>query len=120
MKGQVTEYPGYVICEDGTLISFRPRGRYLTYRGPKIIKPGVTKSGYHKNSFWYNCKQKQDYIHRLVAKAFVPGYFEGAEVHHIDGNKANNHKDNLMWVNREQNMSYVDYSTIKRDSPKES
>ncbi len=106
MKAKVTKYPGYVICEDGTLISFRPRGKYQTYKGYKTIKPGRNKNGYLKNSFWYNSVQKQDYIHRLVAEAFVPGYFEGAEVHHIDFNKENNHYTNLMWVSHQQNMKY--------------
>lgn len=37
-------------------------------------------------------------VHKLVAHAFVPGYFEGAEVKHIDGDKANNCADNLRWA----------------------
>lgn len=45
-------------------------------------------------------------VHREVAKAFVPGYFEGAEVNHKDENKQNNRWDNLEWVTREENQHY--------------
>lgn len=45
-------------------------------------------------------------VHRAVAKAFVPGYFEGAQVNHKDENKQNNRWDNLEWVTREENTHY--------------
>ena len=39
------------------------------------------------------------YIHRLVAEIYVPGYFEGAHVDHIDCNILNNHYTmcNVSW-----------------------
>lgn len=45
-------------------------------------------------------------VHRLVAEAFVPGYFDGAEVNHIDEDKHNNRWDNLEWVTRHENTHY--------------
>ena len=45
-------------------------------------------------------------IHRAVAKAFVPGYFEGAQVNHKDENKQNNRWDNLEWVSAKENANY--------------
>lgn len=45
-------------------------------------------------------------IHRLVARAFCPGYFEGAEVNHKDENPLNNRADNLEWCTRSYNCSY--------------
>ena len=49
-------------------------------------------------------------IHRLVAKYFVPGYFDGAVVNHKDGNNRNNHASNLEWVTQRENIhqSYKD------------
>ena len=46
-------------------------------------------------------------VHRLVAKAFVPGYFEGAQVNHKDGNKGNNAWWNLEWVTARQNNHHA-------------
>jgi len=43
------------------------------------------------------------YVHRLVAESFCEGYFEGALVDHIDGDRLNNHFTNLRWVTRSEN-----------------
>lgn len=45
-------------------------------------------------------------VHRAVAKAFVPGYFEGAQVNHKDENRQNNRWDNLEWVTPMENANY--------------
>ncbi len=48
---------------------------------------------------WLGTGNKQ-YIHRLVATAFLPTPTEeGLWVDHIDRNKYNNHASNLRWVN---------------------
>lgn len=48
---------------------------------------------------------KNEYIHRLVMRAFkpIPNY-EKMEVHHIDGNPTNNNLDNLEWVTHQENI----------------
>jgi len=43
---------------------------------------------------------KRYYVHKLVAEAFVPNPHGLKYVHHIDGNKLNNHKNNLAWVSQ--------------------
>lgn len=50
--------------------------------------------------------KKNFMVHRLVAKAFVPGYFEGADVNHKDCNRQNNQADNLEWMTRSDNLKY--------------
>lgn len=45
-------------------------------------------------------------VHRAVAKAFVSGYFEGAQVNHKDENRQNNRFDNLEWVTAKENANY--------------
>ena len=56
----------------------------------------------------YNCKGYElawhCRVHRLVASVWVEGYFEGAEVNHIDYNRANNRADNLEWISHRDNL----------------
>lgn len=51
-------------------------------------------------------KRKTCLVHRLVATAFVPGYFDGADVNHKDENPTNNTPDNLEWCDRQYNINY--------------
>ncbi|UAK16115.1 HNH endonuclease signature motif containing protein [Sporolactobacillus terrae] len=43
-----------------------------------------------------------EYVHRLVAEAWISKIPEGYEVHHIDGNKENNRTSNLKIVSRSE------------------
>lgn len=58
----------------------------------------ITQQGQGKN-----CR-----VHRLVLHAFDPRPNEAElEVHHIDGNPANNCLENLQWVTHEENIKYI-------------
>lgn len=58
--------------------------------------------------FVWLCKsgeKKNVKVHRLVGKAFVKGYFEGAVINHIDHNPQNNVSSNLEWTTQKDNCS---------------
>lgn len=54
-----------------------------------------------------NYPRKSARVHRLVAMAFVPNPEGHTEVNHIDGDKGNNHCDNLEWCSRLENMRHA-------------
>lgn len=55
-------------------------------------------------------------VHRLVCIAFHGKPSEGMQVNHKDGNKLNNHKDNLEWVTASENQKHVSDVLGKRCS----
>ena len=62
-----------------------------------LMKGGYLK-GYKIISLWKNGTGKMFRVHRLVALAFIPNPENKPCIDHIDGDRANNHADNLRWV----------------------
>lgn len=58
------------------------------------------------------------YIHRLVAKAFIPNPQSKPCINHIDGNKENNRIDNLEWVTYSENNKHAYKMGLKFPSKK--
>lgn len=72
----------------------------------KILKPGIDTKGYSFVNLKVAPNVEEARVHRLVAIAFVPGYFDGAVVNHKDENRQNNISDNLEWVTFADNLNY--------------
>ena len=76
-------------------------GEVYSHLRNKILKGGTSGNGYRYVSFMAaSGVADARFIHRLVAKTFIPNPEGLPEVNHIDGNKINNHVDNLEWVTR--------------------
>ena len=73
----------------------------------KIYRPFLDSYGYEQVTLRINGERKQFAVHRLVAIHYVPNPFNLPVVHHIDGNKTNNHEDNLLWCTIGQNNSFA-------------
>ena len=66
----------------------------LRKRDDKYIDVGLTRNG----------EQKNELLHRLVAKAFCKKQPGEIEVDHIDKNRSNNKSNNLRWVSASDNQ----------------
>lgn len=64
------------------------------------------KATTHLNKDGYLCFGGGIPVHLYVAYGWVDGYFEGAEVNHIDYNRTNNSASNLEWVTHQENVKH--------------
>lgn len=74
------------------------------FRYKKVLKGNVTTWGYLQVNFRKNGKSRYYSIHRLVAQAFIPNIKQFPCVDHIDGDKSNNHVENLRWCTQKDNL----------------
>ena len=115
---EIAEFPGYEISSFGRARStdrFVKAGRSRRWWKGQLLSPGKIKGGYLIIAPRKNGKQYSRYIHRLVAEAFLPPPKEGQEVNHKDGDKTNNHVNNLQWLTHQENMQHsIDTGLRKR------
>lgn len=71
---------------------------FLRSEGGKFLSQSFDSHGYLHVCLYNNRLKKQKCIHRLVAETFITNKNNKPQVNHIDGNKENNHVDNLEWV----------------------
>lgn len=82
-----------------------------------MLSQTTTRKGYYSVLLCKDGKQYTKAVHRLVAIAFIPTKDIGLQVNHIDGNKRNNHVDNLEWCTNSYNQIHA-YSNGLRQSQK--
>jgi len=71
-----------------------------------ISKNRKTKDGYMKVTLRKDGKAHDFRIHRLVALHFIENPHNKETVNHKDGDKTNNHVDNLEWATREEQVQH--------------
>lgn len=73
----------------------------------KIKPPQNNGKGYLQFYVQIENKRFLEYVHRLVAIAFIPNPENKPEVNHKDGDKANNNDWNLEWSTKIENMEHA-------------
>ena len=72
----------------------------------KVLSAAV-KAGYPSVRLSNGAEKRSCRVHRLVAEAFLDNPETLPEVNHIDGNKNNNHVDNLEWCTSKKNKVHA-------------
>lgn len=70
-------------------------------------KLGKSTAGYVRTFFETEFGQRQESVHRVVAKTFIPNPHNYEQVNHKNGNKADNRVENLEWVSPKQNIHHA-------------
>ena len=100
----IQEFNGeYEVSNLGRVRSMK---RYYGMVG-RIMPQTIQRKGYYAVTFWMNNKAYCRKVHRLVIEAFKPNPDNLPCINHIDGNKLNNHIDNLEWCTYQQNMQHA-------------
>ena len=88
-------------------------GRIKSLITGKIRNLQMNKWGYPVIILTKDKKQKQMFVHRLVAKAFIPKIEGKNEVNHINGDKTDNRKENLEWCTKSENIRHAFRTGLK-------
>ena len=119
MEWIIPEFPNYKINKEGTV--FSKRKGYREYKnGPWIAEKNWQplkqvldkKTGYYLVSMIHYKEdgtriKKNQFIHRLLGRGFIPNPDNKAHINHIDGNKTNNSLDNLEWATEKENSQHA-------------
>lgn len=107
---QLKDFPDYYITEDAQIISKRCKRE-------KKLKQCIDGFGYFCVGLRSNNKTKTKRIHTLMMINYgtePPLDMINPTVDHIDGNKLNNHIDNLQWLSNKDNAYKSAQSRIKK------
>lgn len=81
--------------------------RYSCIRKGKILKGSSNGKGYMKFELKRNGTKKREYIHRLVADAFLENPDGKPCINHKDNNPSNNAVSNLEWCTHKENVEWM-------------
>ena len=108
----IEEFPNYQISNLGNIKNNKD---ILLKIGKRISNSGYIQVRLSKEGKYY-----YRYIHRLLAKAFLPNPNNYRTINHINGNKHDNRVENLEWLTHSENMKHAYKIGLNRISEKQS
>lgn len=104
----VVGYEGfYQVSNLGRVKSVGKYDRLGRYHKERIKSTADNGNGYLIVNLKHNGKQQMKTVHRLVAEAFMINPHNYCDINHIDGDKKNNHLDNLEFCTHSSNMLHA-------------
>ena len=121
MMKPIEDFDGYFISDDGKVYCNLGKGnRRRNDKTTELyeINPRPTKNGYMRICCrqMSTGKRKDLYVHRLVAKYFIPNPDNKNVVNHKNCQRDDNRTENLEWCTTKENVGYaVSLGNLKRD-----
>ena len=97
----IPDCPGYEITEAGEVRSCRCGGEW------RLLKTRIGTIGYWVATLPHPKGFRPHFIHRILAKLFIPNPENLPEVNHKDGVKSNNALSNLEWTTHRGNLRHA-------------
>ena len=107
----IENYEGFYQVSDCGRIKSLERDVYYSngavhHVDEKILVPILNRGGYSQINLNKNGKVKKEYVHRLVAMAFIPNPENKSQINHKNEVKTDNSVENLEWCTASYNLSY--------------
>ena len=103
MKKRIARHPMYAVSDGGVVYRIICQGCY------SMLMPDFS-NGHPR----VDLDGKKESIARLVLEAFDPTDNPYLKAFHIDGDKANNRLDNLVWLTTSEVQRYSTYTVERR------
>lgn len=108
MEKIIGQFPNYKIDVNGNVYSRYKYKTGIVCDKWRKLKPVLDKgTGYYLVTLVHDGYRKNQFIHRLIASAFIPNPENKPQVNHIDGDKTNNDIKNLEWVTAKENLDHA-------------